>query len=342
LQQPSRETIFVAFDALAVIENEVSRHLTGGPRYYADKKLKGLETLLPRAGGMTLAQARQNVIATAGRCPHLLITSFDYDRLRSIYFRSDDKSVTNNSGQIEPTTLAEAVHGSSNAPIKYFDEPAQVPTSTGKRRCWDGGVAACNNPVLAGISEFIANRYNAPANSDIIADMEVLSIGTAAVRRPMQDGTIPVGLATETDSPTLMANVGRMATAILDDPPDAATFTVFTMLGGFQLPAAGCPIVRMNPMIQPILQGSTWVRPPGLDVVDGFDPFVALVNLDMDAVQQYQVALIVQLTDAWIKGDVLNQPIRAADDLQSQLGQATFPNAKQAWLAKLQADSLVC
>ncbi|HMD53974.1 MAG TPA: patatin-like phospholipase family protein [Phycisphaerae bacterium] len=343
LTESDRQKIFVKLNWPPWVAHPIAYLITGGPRYYAEKKLIGLQEMLPKAGALTLAQVKTMIETAVGQCPQLLITSFDYDRLRSIYFRSDNQSKTVNSSSIEPTTLAEAVHGSSDAPIKYFDLPAEVNTSIGMRRCWDGGLAACNNPVLAALSEVIANQYDQVPGSKASAEIEVLSIGTATVRLPMQDenGTIAKGLAMEQDKPTLIANLKRATTAVLDDPPDAATFTVYTMLRGFQLPASSNPIVRMNPVIQPIFRNGVWTRPMGLEKDNGNDPFVSLVNLDMDAVEQKEVDLIVKLTDAWIKGDVLNQPIRADDNLQCQLGYNTFANAKSAWLAKLGTDKKI-
>jgi uncharacterized protein len=344
LTESARRTIFVEFDLEARILHEPERLIVQGPRYYTKAKLTGLQKFLPTVGGLTLANARTAVEAEVGRCPQLLITSFDYDRLRSIYFRSDNKSKAANSPAIEPTTVAEAVHASSNAPIKYFDEPAKVNSSIGQRRCWDGGLAACNNPILAGLTEVVANQYHLLRGTRQHADIEILSIGTASVRLPIQDDeeTIPKGLAVEPVKATLLPNLERATTAILDDPPDAATFTAFTMLGGFQQPKSKPPIVRMNPMIQPILKDGVWSRPPGLGTQRGANIFVSLVNMDMDAVKQSQVDLIVKLTDAWIRGDALNQPIRADDNLQCQLGQPTFAEAKSAWLKKLTADKSVC
>jgi uncharacterized protein len=330
LTESKRKTIFVSLDWMAGFEDALLHQFLNMPRYYAKMKLIGLQKLLPMTGGKTLAQAQAIAAEQVGSSPRFLITSFDYDRLRSIYFRSDDHSVTPNSPAIEPTTLAEAVHGSSNAPIKYFDKPAEVDSSIGLRRCWDGGLAACNNPVLAALNEVMANRYNRSADGEL-RDIAVLSIGTATVRLPMQNGSIPKGLAMEIDEPSFKADLPRAATAVLDDPPDAATFTVYTWLNGFQLPKENCPVVRMNPLIQPILKNGKWFHPPGLGVEDGVDRFTTLANMDMDAVQQSEVKLISKLADAWINGDVLNEPIRADDDLQFQLGQETFASAIKAW-----------
>jgi uncharacterized protein len=343
LTESARRTIFVEFDWLDWALHQPERWIIGGPRYYTKAKLTGLQKFLPIIGGQTLAEARTAVESAVGRCPDLLITSFDYDRLRSIYFRSDNKSRAANSTVIEPTTVAEAVHASSNAPIKYFNQPANVPSSVGPRRCWDGGLAACNNPVLAGLTEVVANQYHRVRRTQRHARIEILSIGTASVRKPIQDGTIPKGLAVERVKANLMHNLERVATAVLDDPPDAATFTAYTMLGGFQRSKFRNPIVRMNPMIQPIFKkGHGWDPPVGLGTREHPEPFVTLADMDMDAVKQSQVKLIEKLTHGWIKGHVPNQPIRANDLLECQLGQRTFEDARTAWLAKITADKRVC
>jgi hypothetical protein len=75
-------------------------------------------------------------------------------------------------GQASDVTLAEAIHVSSNAPVKYFDAPAQFPDRPG--RYWDGAIAGCNNPLLAAVTEAVGKEQDA-------TKVAVLCIGTAVV-----------------------------------------------------------------------------------------------------------------------------------------------------------------
>jgi len=89
-------------------------------------------------------------------------------------------------------------------------------------------------------------------------------------------------------------------------------------------------IVRMNPMVAPVLNDENeFVLPHGMDA----DSFDALVKLDMDAVQQEEVDEIVNFAKLWLKGSISNQPVRAASDLTPEIGQAKYAQAKAAWQA---------
>jgi hypothetical protein len=337
-----RQQVFCALSwAAKYVGHPLSEAVAGGPRYDASKKLDGLRALLPTAGGLKLADARNAIANSSGQKPHFMITSFDYDRLRAIYFRSDGDSKTASTDDTYQTTLAEAVHGSSNAPIKYFDAPAEVQCAEDVRRCWDGGLAGLNNPVMAALTEVLGNGYQIDS-SGLAAEIEILSIGTGTVRRPVQDGTIdPVLARKPLINASFTEDLGVVAGVILDDPPDAATFQAHTVLGGGmdRAPAiVKLPVVRLNPLIQPILSGDDWTRPAGLEPNADGDPFDSLVKLDMDAVDNKSVALIDLLIKSWMNGDSLNQPIRAGDNLQCEIGHPKYSDGKNDWNNRVSVD----
>jgi hypothetical protein len=138
-----------------------------GPKYYTPAKLEGLQYLLPKTGGMMMTE----LPAFIGEgSPQLMIMGFDYDRLRADFFRSDKNSLGNTNriinqrqtegdrllvtSNFDDVTLAEAVHASSNAPLNFFDRPAQFGFNNKPaliRHYWDGAVGGYNNPLLAGI-----------------------------------------------------------------------------------------------------------------------------------------------------------------------------------------------
>jgi hypothetical protein len=300
-----------------------------GAKYDADAKLQGLRELLPRCGRLRIPDLPGEVAASIGRrSPHFLISTFDYDRRRAVFFRSNTDSRAASSAPALAPSLAEAIHASTNAPINYFDEPAEVVG----RRFWDGGIAGYNNPVLAAITEALANGHDPEG-------IEALSIGTGTVLLP--DATGAPGedprLVQAREGPNLIRDLKKLATSILDDPPDAATFIAHVALRQ-PLPEPGRPepvpssLVRMNPQLRPERgtgQG-TW-EPPGGFTVEAFE---ALTKVDMDAVTDHEVALIRHLGLAWIAGGVPNQPIRAnSQTLACEIGHPTFAAAKAAWQA---------
>jgi hypothetical protein len=326
LSEVKRKSVFV--EKFNLID-ETTRAVTGiGPKYGTEEKLKGLEAALPNRGKWLLPAAAAEIRSKhSGQPVHLLIVGFDYDRNRARFFRSAEASgVEWGQGDASQVLLAEAVHASSNAPVNYFDKPAVLTSDPGKRY-WDGAITGSNNPVLAGVAEAVVLGQD-PAG--IVA----LSIGTGTLCRPLAaPGAAPSPLFEPDPEPGLKTDVRKLATAILDDPPDSANFLAHVMTGG-ALKVAETPvdsrIVRMSPMISPVRGASgEWQVPDGLDEAG----FQFLAGLDMDAVPQDQVQAIQNFASLWLQDKVRNQPIRMGGDLQRELGQDWYSQAKAAWEA---------
>jgi hypothetical protein len=307
------------------------RLLGVGPKYSAAKKLEALQATLLRQGRRSLSAAVAGIRAASGDGDlHALIVAFDYDVNRAVFFRSAAVSQPSwGEGSATEVALAEAVHASTNAPVNYFDGPAEFPGRFD--RYWDGAVSGCNNPVLAAVSEAVGLGH-APQN--IVA----LSLGTASLTLPPATPNGPVSHYVNARSQTgLLNDVGKLAGAILDDPPDAATFLAHLMTGSCKALPADAPqsrIVRMSPLIAPIASppgaADPWSPPEGMTMAQ----FDALRQLDMDAIEEPQVALIERLAELWIANNVRNQPIRMqGKTLVCELGQPTFAEARQAWSA---------
>lgn len=303
-------------------------HLPGMPKYVAADKLKGLAAALPVRGQWFLPDAARDIISSStGQPIHLLITSFDFDRCRGRFFRSAPASGPSwGDGDPAQVKLAEAIHASTNAPVLYFDKPAELPSEPGKRY-WDGGVSGCNNPVLAAVAEAVVLGHKP---EEIVA----LSIGTATVcLPPAPPGAAPADYFASPAKQGILPDIERMAGSILDDPPDAASFVAHVLTGG----SPGLPkpvdsrIVRMNPMISPVEDATgNWGPPKGLDAPGAFK---TIAGLAMDAVAQEDVEAIHNLASLWLQCIVRNQPIRMGAGLKSEVGQDFFCDAKTAWLA---------
>jgi hypothetical protein len=253
--------------------------------------------------------------------PDIVIAGFDYDRTRGYVFRSNSASRARNQGDDLDPTLAEAVHASSNAPVLYFDAPAIVQG----RQFWDGGISGYNNPVLIAVIEAMSN--------DPRAKIGALSIGTGTVYLPFDPHhEQPPELVQRPKEAAPIADLKELATAIVDDPPDVASFHAHVALGGILpdpgAPAAPSPIVRLNPLIQPVRGDSGWQVPGGLTPRD----FAELLKLPMDAIEQHRVELIVRLGQAWIDNTVLNQPVRTnRATLDCEIGYRWFRDGVSAW-----------
>lgn len=323
--QAMRESVFSPTHSVG---DKVLHDLTGlGPKYSAENKLPALENVLPAKGILPLVSAASGVRRPgSNEDVHLLITGFDYDRNRAAFFRSSAAAGPEwGIGEAADVTLAEAIHASTNAPVNYFDAPATFPDHPG--RYWDGAISGCNNPVLAAVTEAIV-KGQAPA------DLAVLSIGTASVALPWpQPGQASSAYVQQIVDPGFVADLRKLATSILDDPPDIATFLAHVMTGsgiGLNKPPADSRIIRMNPLISPVNNAGVWSAPGSMSAAQ----FTYLAKLDMDAVQQAEVDAISRYADLWVQNAAPNQPIRMnGDTLVRELGQIRFQDAVAAWNA---------
>jgi hypothetical protein len=277
---------------------------------------------------MTLPQIAAS-LAAHGIKLHILITSFDYDKKRAVFFRSATVSKASwGTGDTNTATLADAIHASSNAPVNYFFPPAEFPADCAGR-FWDGGIAGCNNPVLAAVVEAIGLGAQP---TDIVA----LSIGTGLVLRPLAGPNDPPSspLFQQKDEPGTKVDLEKLATAIIDDPPDAASFIAHVLTGsgaGLNTPASDSRIVRMNALLSPVLdQQGNWIAPGGWSD----SQFGQLAGLNLDAVTDDDVKAINDYGDLWLLGEAHNQGIRMnGKTFAAEIGQDHYPDAKAAWLA---------
>lgn len=301
-------------------------HLPDTPKYRTEAKLEGLKEAFPLRGGLLLKDAAAEIVSErTGRPVHLLVTSFDYDRQRGRFFRSAAAGGPA-WGDGDPTevTVVDAIHASTNAPVLYFDKPAELESDVGKRY-WDGGVSGCNNPVLVGVAEAVV-LGNAPQS--IVA----LSLGTGTVSLPpLPDGAEPSPLFAPLQQQGILHDLEMLAGSILDDPPDAASFLAHVMTGGApELPLpVDSRVVRMNPMVAPVHDESgAWALPQGMPEAE----FAALTSLGMDAVEQEDVVKIERLAALWIADHVRNQPVRMNGATQgAEVGHAQLSQALAAW-----------
>ncbi|HEV2215495.1 MAG TPA: patatin-like phospholipase family protein [Terracidiphilus sp.] len=301
-------------------------HLPDTPKYRTEAKLEGLTEAFPLRGGLLLKDAAAEIVsAQSGRPVHLLVTSFDYDRQRGRFFRSSAAGGPAwGDGDRTEVTVVDAIHASTNAPVLYFDKPAELESEPGKRY-WDGGVSGCNNPVLVGVAEAVV-LGNAPQS--IVA----LSLGTGTVSLPpLPDGAEPSPLFAPLQQQGILHDLETLSGSILDDPPDAASFLAHVMTGGApELPLpVDSRVVRMNPMVAPVHDESgVWALPQGMPEAE----FAALTSLGMDAVEQEDVVKIERLAALWIADHVRNQPVRMNGATQgAEVGHAQLSQALAAW-----------
>jgi uncharacterized protein len=302
-----------------------------GYKYNTQAKLAGLKSIMgPLSESPVSAVPAMLGPNYRGSKTNVVLCAFDYDRNRETFFRSDLASLSGAS-RLDVSIML-AIHTSSNAPVNYFDAPAETPVG----RYWDGAIGGYNNPVFAGVVEALAN---ATVYGTSRAEICALSLGTGSVVLPLQrhiphENPILVSPAANWNLPN---DIKKLAASIIDDPPDAASFHAHIVLGGPLPPSPVAPatsgrIMRMSPLVQPFLGDAEvpWMLPPRISAAD----FQALVNLDSDATAQADVDRISAFADQWIAGEILNQPIQADPlTLVPRVGHRFYAEAKQAWSA---------
>jgi len=317
-----RRSIFSPTDH--VVEGGVRRVFGIGPKYSAAAKLPALQALLPNTGAAPLAGCMAALAGPGGEAVHLLIVGFDYDSNRAVFFRSAPTGRAGVWGHSEAADIrvAAAVHASTNAPLNYFDAPADIPGWAD--RFWDGGVSGCNNPAVAAVVEALTLDQDAQ-------DIHVLSLGTGTVALPLAARGAPASpFEAERPNPSLVTDLRKLATAILDDPPDAASFIAHAVTGANAglAPPLDSRIVRMNPLVTPRRVGEAWAPPDGWTA----QQFRHLWEIDMDAVETGDVAYIESYCSYWLAARAPTQPIRMRrSTLSPELGHATFGRARAAW-----------
>ena len=294
-----------------------------GARYSTEGKRNGIASFL----GAPLANTAMKDLAGALGSTKIFIMGFDYDWLRAEFYRSHDNLAGSKASAI---ALADAINASSTAPVNYFDEPAKANDT---RRHWDGGLGGYNNPILAAVVEA---RIAGIAPDQISA----LSIGTGTVRLLRKDhpGSAPDKYVEPWKEPaSLKRDIMKVATCILGDPPDAASYTSYIMLGNPPRPpteSGSGNIVRLNPMVQPCYDSTKdcWGPPPGLSEGE----FDALITMDSDAAAPGDVAKVHKLGQAWMNPalNYPNQPIRMGlPKMDCEVGDPTFAAGLARWRA---------
>jgi uncharacterized protein len=363
------------FERNGVVDRALGSLFGFGPRYHAPGKFNGLLDIFQRANGrwgkefaalpLDLIAAGLNAErAQKGLGPfHFLITAFDFDAERSVFFRSDPNSAAAHFRGAPVPTIAGALHAATNAPVRYFNRPAQVEFSDGSAvNYWDGAVGGYNNPIMAGVIEALAGD---PARRE---SMQVLSLGTSSTRLPVVapqwPGEAPWVIRRKPlrglDSVRVVSDLSKITAAMMSDRPEAAGYMAHIALGepvatpegaaalegavaeGASTDFAGraSRIVRMSPMVQPRYAGLGDDRHPRWEPYEWFaEPssmkgktlFERLSKLDMDAVQDGEVQDIIRLADLWLESKVPNQPVYSDDRFAPVIGQGGFAEALAAW-----------
>lgn len=274
-----------------------------GPKYSTSKKMDAFKDLFKCIHNITMDKLPKHV---GNHDLKLIICTFDALNNRTKFFRS----YLNNGNKQEFITLTQAIHGSSNAPVQYFDFPAEINHEGYKYYLWDGALGGFNNPVVAGVIE----AFRSGVDKETIS---IVSIGTGNVLMSQKEKdnfreVFSIALK-EKDKKFwfwrykyqfqyFIKTIMNQAKTILFQPPDWANYVAFMFL----LKSIGeeekveSKFVRLSPLIY---YENNRTDKKIRELVD------KLSTMDMDLIKAEDIDAVKNCFRMWKEGKIKNQPI---------------------------------
>jgi patatin-like phospholipase/acyl hydrolase len=259
----------------------------------------------------------------------IVVTTFDIINRRAKLFRSNPNSraraeVVAGDDHFDLVNLVEAIHGSSNAPVNYFDFPALFgPSGENSHKrfyLWDGALGGFNNPVMAAVTEAFANGVKRE-------DIHVLSMGTGGklvsdeekrsfydqyystlrgkrVRRIKGVGNSKIKLTGGRffrlfrGAGFYVSTISHLSQSILFEPQTWANYSAYTSLfqGDLEEASNNHRFVRLSPQIS---------------IDEHADEVLhRLYQMDMDVTEQEEVDLLKLCFERWKNGEINNEPVQ--------------------------------
>ncbi|MEM9143486.1 MAG: patatin-like phospholipase family protein [Bacteroidota bacterium] len=306
----------------------ISRWFGFGPKYSSKAKGDAFAQLFPKTHKVTMDQIPKSI---GKENLKLVVCTYDALNNRAKFFRSYHSE----GRQPEFVSLTRAVHGSSNAPIQYFDFPARFKAqgSNVYYELWDGALGGFNNPVAAGLIE--AHKLGIPMDQ-----VRVVSLGTGNRLMSMEEKERfyqvkqiamrnrrkklkfwTYGHQTEYFKRTVL----NQAKTILYQPPDWANYVAKAFL------SVGCQQVEEDQLLRfsPMIHVDSHTDSEVVALLN------ALYKMDMDLTQEADIRRVEACFARWREGKIKNQPIEyyveRDNDLVYLYGDTYFKEAMDKW-----------
>ena len=301
-----------------------------GPKYSAKRKGEAFKRLFPEIDKRQMCELPEFIGKDQLR---IVVCTYDALNNRAKFFKS--YGYEEGDECFDSIRLTQAIHGSSNAPIQYFDFPARFKAkqTEGFYELWDGALGGFNNPVVAGIIEAI--KLGVPKS-----EISIVSLGTGNKLMSAEDKEQFYKIKQcaiedrrkkwnffklKNQLAYFVKSVLNQAKTILYEPPDWANYVALMFLFE-QLDEEPCDrFIRLSPMIH--IDDNTPEAVIGL--------MRSLYRLDMDITKDEEIDLIKQCFKQWKNGVIQNQPIVYKVDrnnvLEFKNGLRTFAEAMDLW-----------
>lgn len=273
-----------------------------GPKYSSKSKKEAFEYLFPEIDKIQMDQIPKLIGKESLK---IVIATYDALNNRAKFF----KSFSTNPEGYDSVRLTQAINGSSNAPVQYFDFPARFKAKKSEvfYELWDGALGGFNNPILAGIIE----AYKLGID---LKTIQVISLGTsntlmsADAKKDFWDWK-QIALIFRTKKfafskwkPQLnffKETVLHQAKTILYQPPDTANYIAMMFLKASTGKPLNEQIIRLSPLIHYDENTPKELIPLVQD----------LYKLDMDLTKDEEIETLIKCFSAWKAGQLYNQPI---------------------------------
>ncbi|KAA3632427.1 MAG: hypothetical protein DWQ02_14790 [Bacteroidetes bacterium] len=300
-----------------------------GPKYSTEKKGVAFQRLFPEIDKRQMFELPEFI---GNDDLKIVVCTYDALNNRAKFFKSYDAKT--GEAPVDSIKLTEAIHGSSNAPIQYFDFPARIePKQEEPFELWDGALGGFNNPVMAGIIEAI--KLGIPKN-----EISVVSLGTGnklmstedkgqffhVKERAKEERRKKLRLfKLKYQLKYFVKSVLNQAKTILYEPPDWANYIAMMFLFEAIPEEPSTRFIRLSPMVH--IDEST-----PAEVVDLLK---ALYKLDMDLTEDEEIEIIKKCFEAWKNGAIKNQPIAFKIDNENNLhcvcGYKSYQEVMEKW-----------
>tara|TARA_R110002051_G_scaffold137916_2_gene210510 strand:- start:14664 stop:15869 length:1206 start_codon:yes stop_codon:yes gene_type:complete len=273
-----------------------------GPKYSQKRKKEAFESLFPEIDKVQMHELPKLI---GNESLKIVVATYDALNNRAKFF----KSFYTDPERKDSVRLTQAINGSSNAPVQYFDFPARFKAQGSDvfYELWDGALGGFNNPILAGIIE----AYKLGVD---LKTIRVVSLGTsnslmsADAKENFWDwkqvALIFKGkkFAFSKWKPQFnffKETVLHQAKTILYQPPDTANYIAMMFLKAATGMALNEQIIRLSPLIH-----------FDTNTPKELIPLVQeLYTLDMDLTKDEEIDTLIKCFNAWKAGQLYNQPI---------------------------------
>lgn len=302
-----------------------------GPKYSSKRKGEAFRAIFPECDKRQM-DALPRFIGKPDL--KIIVSTFDALNNRAKFFRSYGSGT-----YFDSVRLTQAIHGSSNAPIDYFDFPARFKAKNTKvfYELWDGALGGFNNPLVAGIIESIkcgiakdtisivsigtSNKLMSVKEKDRFYQVKQISIKERRFKLKFWR------LKYQTEF--FKKSIVNQAKTILYEPPDWANYVAYMFLFGHAYQhGVGTNLSRFV-RLSPLIHVDSQTPPATVALLE------VLYGLDMNLTSDADIQKVKNCFTAWKVGNIPNQPIEYLvernNDLVISIGHPTYNDAYKDW-----------